>query len=73
TRQSRLVLAGIFSFLAFQTFLNIGMNIGIAPVTGITLPLISSGGSSILSTAICLGIASSISRKSKLSPLIEIK
>ena len=72
-RQSRLVLAGIFSFLAFQTFLNIGMNIGIAPVTGITLPLISSGGSSILSTAICLGIASSISRKSKLSPLIEIK
>ncbi len=53
---SRLIYIGVFGYLAFQTFVNIGMNIGIAPVTGVTLPLISYGGSSVLSTAIMLGI-----------------
>lgn len=53
------------AMLAFQTFVNIGMNIGIAPVTGITLPLVSYGGSSLLSVAIILGIVNSISRSAK--------
>ncbi len=47
---------GILSSLAFQIFINIGMNIGLAPVTGITLPLLSYGGSSLLSVGITLGL-----------------
>jgi rod shape determining protein RodA len=48
--------------LAFQAFVNIGMNMGIAPITGITLPFLSYGGSSLLSLGITLGIVNSISR-----------
>lgn len=70
---SRLIYVGIFSYLAFQVFINIGMNIGIAPVTGVTLPLISYGGSSVLATAITLGIASSCARSDRSRALIEIK
>lgn len=70
---SRLIYTGIFSYLFFQTFINIGMNIGIAPVTGVTLPLISYGGSSILATAITLGIASSCARADKNQTLLEIR
>jgi rod shape determining protein RodA len=70
---SRLIFIGIFSYLFFQTFINLGMNIGIAPVTGVTLPLISYGGSSVLATAITLGIASSVARGDKTHTLIEIK
>ncbi|MFH2019550.1 MAG: rod shape-determining protein RodA [bacterium] len=70
---NRLILAGIFAILCFQTFVNIGMNIGLAPVTGITLPFISYGGSSVIATAICLGIASSLSRTLISTPSIEIK
>src|SRR3990170_7268004 len=50
------------SMLCFQIFINIGMNLGLAPVTGITLPFISYGGSSLLSLGILLGVASSISQ-----------
>ncbi len=70
---SRLIYVGIFSYLAFQVFINIGMNIGIAPVTGVTLPLISYGGSSVLATAITLGIAASCVRSDRTRALIEIK
>lgn len=70
---SRLIYVGIFSYLSFQTFVNIGMNIGLAPVTGVTLPLISYGGSSILATAITLGIAASLARSDKANTLIEIR
>lgn len=70
---SRLILIGAFSYLFFQTFINIGMNIGIAPVTGVTLPLISYGGSSVLATAITLGIAASCARSDRVHTLLEIK
>lgn len=70
---SRLIYIGSFSYLFFQTFINIGMNIGVAPVTGVTLPLISYGSSSIIATAITLGIASSCARSDKSRSLIEIK
>jgi len=56
-----LICLGILGMLMFQVFVNIGMNIGIAPVTGITLPLMSYGGSSILSLSLLLGTVSSIS------------
>lgn len=51
---------GFASLLAVQIFINIGMNIGIAPVTGIPLPFISAGGSSLISLCIAAGLASSI-------------
>ena len=43
--------------LFFQVTINIGMNMGLFPVTGLPLPLVSAGGSSLLSTTIALGIA----------------
>ncbi len=60
-----LLILGVFSMLLFQTFVNIGMNIGILPITGITLPLISYGGSSLVATFICLGIVSSVAKGRK--------
>lgn len=51
----------VMVMLAFQTFINIGMNMGLAPITGITLPFLSYGGSSLLSLGITLGLVNSIS------------
>jgi rod shape determining protein RodA len=48
------------SLLLVQAFINIGMNMGLLPITGITLPLVSSGGSSILSFAVLLGLCYSV-------------
>lgn len=47
---------GLFAMLLSQIFINAGMNMGIIPVTGITLPLVSYGGSSLLSIAMSFGI-----------------
>jgi rod shape determining protein RodA len=55
------ILAGAAMLFA-QTFVNIGMNIGLNPVTGIPLPLFSLGGSSILATSILLGLMESCRR-----------
>ncbi|MFA5528769.1 MAG: rod shape-determining protein RodA [Peptostreptococcales bacterium] len=57
----RLVITGITGMFAFQIFENIGMTMGIMPVTGITLPFISYGGSSLLTNMIAIGIVISIS------------
>jgi rod shape determining protein RodA len=54
--RSSLLSISIFTIFAFQTTVNIGMNLGIMPVTGITLPLFSYGGSSLLSFAILIGL-----------------
>ncbi|HEU5316704.1 MAG TPA: rod shape-determining protein RodA [Chloroflexota bacterium] len=56
----RLLAAGTVSMLLFQVFINIGMNIGLAPVTGIPLPFISAGGSSLLAIFGCLGLLQSV-------------
>jgi rod shape determining protein RodA len=53
---SALVCVGVAGMLFFQAFINIGMVIGIMPVVGITLPLVSYGGSSVLSIMIGLGL-----------------
>lgn len=70
--QDRLILAGVAGYLFFQTFINIGMNIGLAPVTGVTLPMVSYGGSSILGVSVALGLAASILSRRPLSPTLEI-
>lgn len=55
-----LIIFGTVSMLFFQTVVNIGMNMGVFPITGITLPLISYGGSSLISTMIILGMITSV-------------
>lgn len=60
-----LIAVGVFSMLFFQIFVNVGMNIGLVPITGITLPLVSSGGSSLVATLISLGLVESIARVEK--------
>ncbi len=55
------ILIGIVSMLLFQQIQNIGMTVGLLPITGITLPFISYGGSSLLSYMIIVGILMNIS------------
>ncbi len=55
-----LLAAGITAILAFQSFVNIGMTLGIMPITGVPLPLMSYGGSSVFVTLICLGLLQSV-------------
>jgi rod shape determining protein RodA len=55
-----LIAGGILAMLMFQVFVNVGMTIGIAPITGVPLPLMSFGGSSMLTTFMCLGLLQSI-------------
>jgi cell division protein FtsW (lipid II flippase) len=52
----RLLAVGVVALVATQTIINTGMTVGLMPVTGITLPLISHGGSSLLTTSLALGI-----------------
>jgi len=63
----------LFFSLFFQTAVNIGMNIGLLPIAGITLPLVSYGGSSLLATMISLGILEKISRQKSGEKVLEIK
>ncbi|HVG74228.1 MAG TPA: rod shape-determining protein RodA [Thermoleophilaceae bacterium] len=55
-----LVAGGITAMLMFQVFVNVGMTIGIMPITGIPLPLVSYGGSSVITTLIAIGLLQSI-------------
>ena len=55
-----LLAAGIVSTLMFQIFINVGMTIGIAPITGIPLPFMSYGGSSIIVSFACIGLVANV-------------
>ena len=55
-----LIAAGILAMLMFQIFVNVGMTIGIMPITGVPLPLLSYGGSSVIVTFIAVGLLQSI-------------
>lgn len=59
------IISGILSMIIFQQIQNIGMNIGLLPITGITLPFISYGGSSLISYMIIIGIVININNKNK--------
>ncbi len=60
TRFDQLLVAGIFSLLLFQIFQNIGMTVGLTPVSGLPLPFISYGGSHLVSSGLLMGLAQSI-------------
>jgi rod shape determining protein RodA len=62
-----LVAGGIAVSLLFQVFVNVGMNLGIMPITGIPLPLMSYGGSSVIATFLAVGILQSINIQARLS------
>ena len=55
-----LIAGGILGMLMFQVFVNVGMTIGIMPITGVPLPLMSYGGSSVVVTFIAVGLLESI-------------
>jgi rod shape determining protein RodA len=55
--EDRLIIAGVLSMLAFQVTVNIAVTLGLAPVTGLTLPLVSKGGSSLIMVYLGLGLA----------------
>lgn len=69
----KVFVAGAFSLLLVQIFINIGMNIGLLPIVGVTLPFMSYGGSSLLSNAILLGLVSSVSSTMRSKHVLEIK
>lgn len=61
-RYTMLLTAGLTALLVIQAFLAISSNIGLLPVTGVTLPFISYGGSSLLTSFLALGILSSLAK-----------
>ncbi|MED3660277.1 putative peptidoglycan glycosyltransferase FtsW [Ureibacillus sp. FSL K6-8385] len=63
---ARMITAGIASWIAIQTFINLGGLSGLIPLTGVTLPFISYGGSSILVLSFAIGILINISMYEKL-------
>ena len=59
----KLILIGSVSLILLQTFVHIGVNIRLLPTTGMTLPYLSYGGSSIISTAIISGIILNLTKR----------
>ena len=62
-----LVAGGIACSLLFQVFVNVGMNLGIMPITGIPLPLMSYGGSAVIATFLAVGVLQSINIQARLA------
>ncbi len=60
-----LLVIGVFAMLLFQTIINIGMNIGMAPVTGIPLPFVSFGRSALLTNFVALGLVQAVAQGSR--------
>ena len=60
-----LIAGGIAAMLTFQIFVNVGMTVGIMPITGVPLPLMSYGGSSVLVTFLAIGLLQSIHVQSR--------
>ena len=63
-RAGRLVAVGIVCWFAFQAFQNIGMNLGLMPVTGLPLPFVSYGGSSMFAQGLAIGLLQAVRRLS---------
>jgi rod shape determining protein RodA len=66
TLYARLICAGVFGWLLSSVFISVGMTIGIAPVTGIPLPLLSAGGSSTITVLAAIGVVQAIQLRARL-------
>jgi rod shape determining protein RodA len=55
-KEYKIAISGIFAYLLLQTFINIGMNLGVLPTTGVPLPFISYGGSNLLINSFAVAI-----------------
>src|SRR3990170_807357 len=64
----RVAAAGVACWLGFQAFQNIGMCLGIMPVTGVPLPFVSYGGSSMFATMLAVGLLQNIHLRSSVGP-----
>lgn len=65
TDLERLTAAGVTAMLSFEVFVNIGMNVGIMPITGIPLPFMSYGGSHTLTNLVAIGVLLGIGRRAR--------
>lgn len=73
TDAGSLIVLGVMSILLVQAVVNIGMNMGLLPITGITLPLVSSGGSSVLSFCLSFGLCLAVAKaKHPHPPVLQI-
>ena len=70
---SAIVAGGIAIALLFQIVVNVGMTVGMAPVTGIPLPFISAGGSSLITNLIAMGILQAIHARGRSAPSIGLR
>jgi rod shape determining protein RodA len=66
-----LIAAGVAAMLMFQVFVNVGMTVGIMPITGVTLPLMSYGGSSVIATLLSVGLLQSIYVQARTSAALK--
>src|SRR5436309_6867385 len=66
-----LIAGGVAAMLMFQIFVNVGMTIGIMPITGVPLPLMSYGGSSVIVTFLAVGLLQSIHVQARTSVLAK--
>ena len=66
-----LIAGGVVAMLLFQVFINVGMNVGIMPITGIPLPLLSYGGSSVIATLLAVGLLQSIYAQARASAAMK--
>jgi rod shape determining protein RodA len=66
-----LIAAGIAAMLMFQVFVNVGMTVGIMPITGVPLPLMSYGGSSVITTLLAIGLLQSIYLQARASQALK--
>ncbi len=65
-----LICYGVAGIITFQTVVSIGMNLSILPVTGLTLPFVSSGGSSLLTLLFGVGLAESVAMRNKFTQIV---
>lgn len=65
--RARAFVSGVFLSMFLQVFVHMGMNMGIMPITGLPLPLVSAGGSSLIATMITLGIVINTKRSESMS------
>jgi rod shape determining protein RodA len=66
-----LVAGGVVAMIMFQVFVNVGMTIGIMPITGVTLPLMSYGGSSVIATLLAVGLLQSVYLQARASEAMK--